>query len=169
MASPLKKVGRPRGMPSKVLPVRIPEGLIERLDRYLDLAQSHTGVRSNRNEAIRQALAVWLENKEETLSIDQTPTPQSTPEARQQWRVAYQSIEAGEGFVRLPRLREALGWHREEFDRVLETLVAGYHVKLHRVDANGLSPAELANAYQDARGTLYLSVSWRNESSSSPD
>lgn len=163
MASPLKKVGRPRGAPSKVLPVRIPEGLIERLDRYLDLAERDTGLRSNRNEVIRQALASWLEAKEEGLRIDKPRPPMSTPAARQQWRAAYKAVGKGEGFVCLHRIREALGWSRDEFDRVLETLVAGYHVELHGGDPSTLSEAEVADSYQDARGTLYLTVSWRGE------
>jgi len=161
--APLKKVGRPRGAPSKVLPVRIPEGLIARLDRYLDQAESRTGLRSNRNEAIRQALAAWLEAQEEARGIDQAPpTPMSTPQARQQWRAAYDAIGKGEGFVRLHRIREALGWPRDEFDRVLETLVAGYHVELHGGDPSRLSPSEIADSYQDSRGALYLTVSWRS-------
>jgi hypothetical protein len=60
MVKQIKSVGRPRGAPSKVLPVRIPFDLIERLDRYLDWAETQTGLRSNRNEAIRQALACGL-------------------------------------------------------------------------------------------------------------
>jgi Arc/MetJ-type ribon-helix-helix transcriptional regulator len=161
MASSLKKVGRPRGAPSKVLPVRIPEGLIDRLDRYLEWAERRTGQRANRNEAIRQALTSWLEAKEEIMpSVPQSPL--STPEARQQWRAAYNAVGQGEGFVRLHRIREALGWSGEEFDRVLETLVAGYHVELHGGDPSQLSAAEVANSYQDARGALYLTVSWRN-------
>lgn len=164
MASSLKKkVGRPRGTPSKVLPVRMPQGLIDRLDRYLDLAERHTGLRSNRNEAIRQALGSWLEGKEEGLSLDKPRTPMSTPEARKQWRAAYDAVGKGGGFVRLHRIREALGWSREAFDRVLETLVAGYHVELHGGDPSRLSEAEVADSYQDARGTLYLTVSWRGK------
>ena len=164
MASSLKKkVGRPRGTPSKVLPVRMPERLIDRLDRYLDLAERHTGLRSNRNEAIRQALASWLEAQEEALSLDKPRTPMSTPEARKQWRAAYQAVGKGEGFVRLHRIREVLEWPRETFDRVLETLVSGYHVELHGGDPSRLSEAEVADSYQDGRGTLYLTVSWRGE------
>ncbi len=69
MAQPIKPVGRLRGAPSKVLPVRIPEPLIARLDRYLDWAETRTGLRSNRNEALRQALAAWLDTREEALDL----------------------------------------------------------------------------------------------------
>jgi Arc/MetJ-type ribon-helix-helix transcriptional regulator len=69
MAEPKKKAGRPQGAPSQVLPVRIPVDLVQRLNRYLDLAETHTGLRSNRTEAIRQALVYWLDAKEKSLGI----------------------------------------------------------------------------------------------------
>jgi hypothetical protein len=104
---------------------------------------------------------VWLEAKEEALGLV-IKTSLSTPQARQQWCAAYNVIGKGKGFVRLHRIREALGWPRDEFDRVLETLVAGYHVELHGGDPSRLSPAEVADSCQDAHGTLYLTVSWRS-------
>ncbi len=82
MEEQMKKAGRPRGAPSRVLPVRIPDGLVERLDRYLDWAETRTGLRSNRNEAIRQALASWLDVREEALGIPPRPSPADTPEVR---------------------------------------------------------------------------------------
>jgi hypothetical protein len=61
--------GRPQGAPSQVLPVRIPVALVQRLNRYLDLVETHTGLRSNRTEALRQALVYWLDAKEKALGI----------------------------------------------------------------------------------------------------
>ena len=69
MAEQKKKAGRPQGAPSQVLPVRIPLDLVQRLDRYLDLAETRTGLRSNRTEALRQALTYWLDAKERALGI----------------------------------------------------------------------------------------------------
>ncbi len=69
MAEQKKKAGRPQGAPSQVLPVRIPVDLVQRLNRYLDLAETHTGLRSNRTEALRQALVYWLDAKEKALGI----------------------------------------------------------------------------------------------------
>lgn len=69
MAEPKKKAGRPQGAPSQVLPVRIPVDLVQRLNRYLDLAETRTGLRSNRTEALRQALVYWLDAKEKALGI----------------------------------------------------------------------------------------------------
>ena len=69
MAEQKQKAGRPQGGPSQVLPVRIPVELVQRLNRYLDLAETHTGLRSNRTEALRQALVYWLDAKEKALGI----------------------------------------------------------------------------------------------------
>lgn len=69
MAEQKQKAGRPQGAPSQVLPVRIPVDLVQRLNRYLDLAETHTGLRSNRTEALRQALVYWLDAKEKALGI----------------------------------------------------------------------------------------------------
>ena len=161
MVSPMKPAGRPRGAPSRVLPVRIPEGLIERLDRYLDWAETRTGLRSNRTEALRQALASWLEAKEEALGIPRCAPRPDTPEARQGWRAAYDAVGKGRDFVRIHRIRQALGWSRQDFDRVLAMLVAQYGVELHGGDPGSLNAAEVADSYHDASGTLYLTVSWR--------
>ena len=69
MAEQKQKAGRPQGVPSQVLPVRFPVDLVQRLHRYLDLAETHTGLRSNRTEALRQALGYWLDAKEKALGI----------------------------------------------------------------------------------------------------
>ena len=95
MAEQTQKLGRPRGAPSTVLPVRIPEGLVERLDRYLDWAETRTGLRSNRNEAIRQALAYWLDAREEALGIPRRPPLADTPDARERSGARRSYVEEG--------------------------------------------------------------------------
>ncbi len=156
-----KKAGRPRGAPSQALPVRVPVGLIERLDRYLDLAETRTGLRSNRTEAIRQALAFWLDAKEEALGIPRTPSLPATPDARHQWRAAYDAVGQGRGFVRIHHIRDALGWSPQVFDRVVAMLAVEHCVELHGGDPGSLMAEELDRSYRDAHGTLYLTVSWR--------
>ncbi len=74
MTERLHKAGRPRGGPSQVLPVRVPVALIERLDRSLDLVETCTGLRGNRTEAIRQALASWFDATEEALGVSWAPS-----------------------------------------------------------------------------------------------
>ncbi len=79
MTERLHKARRPRGAPSQVLPGRVPVALIERLDRSLDLAETRTGLRGNRTEAIRQALASWLDAKEEALGVSWPPSLLAPP------------------------------------------------------------------------------------------
>jgi Arc/MetJ-type ribon-helix-helix transcriptional regulator len=82
MAEQKQKAGRPQGVPSQVLPVRLPVDLVQRLNRYLDLAETHTGLRSNRTEALRQALVYWLDAKEKTLgSARQRPAAKKRAKA----------------------------------------------------------------------------------------
>lgn len=56
--------GRPKGPPSRVVPLRIPETLLDRLDRYVDseLRWSHDSD-INRATVFREALETFLEGK----------------------------------------------------------------------------------------------------------
>lgn len=161
MTEPIKKAGRPRSSPSKVLPVRIPEGLIERLDRYLDWAETRTGLRSNRNEAIRQALSAWLADKEASSGMAPRPAWADIPAARQQWKAAYDAVGEGQEVVRIDHIRKALNWSPDAFDQMLATLVSEGRIDLHCGDPDHLSETELADGYCDGDGIVYCSVSWR--------
>jgi hypothetical protein len=46
-----------------VINVRIPVTLVHRLDRYLDMLETTTGLRTNRGALLRPALKVFLESK----------------------------------------------------------------------------------------------------------
>ena len=46
---------------SRVVSVRLPDTLLQRLDRYLDWSAAHRRVSSTRNAAIREALSAWLD------------------------------------------------------------------------------------------------------------
>jgi hypothetical protein len=130
-----------------------------------DWTEHRTGLKATRNAALREALSAWLSTRERQSGLA-PPTPVAplgpAPEP-QRFYEAYQAIGHGQDFVRLHRLREALGWPREDFDRVLETLVAAYRVELHGGDPSRLSTEELEGSYRDAYGTLYLTVSWRGD------
>jgi hypothetical protein len=128
-----------------------------------DWTETHTGLKATRNAAIRQALSAWLAERERRCGLlpPGAPAPPKQPMEPQHFYEAYQALGSGRDFVRIHRLREALGWPREVFDRVLETLSAQYDVELHGGDPGRLSAEELDGAYRDAHGTLYLTVSWR--------
>ena len=50
---------------AQIVSVRLPRGLIQRLDRYLDWQNLHRQSKSSRNAAIRQALDSWLNEQEQ--------------------------------------------------------------------------------------------------------
>jgi len=58
-----RRVGRPKGEAAIVVNVRMPESLVERLDRYLDKLETETGLTTNRGAILRHALKVFLESK----------------------------------------------------------------------------------------------------------
>ena len=62
-ASP-RRVGRPKGEASMVVNIRIPLGLLARLDRYLDYLESMTGMKANRGMIANRALVEFLDSHE---------------------------------------------------------------------------------------------------------
>jgi len=62
IASPAKKpVGRPKGEASRIVNIRLPLTLIERLDCYLDVLESQTGLTANRGMITRRAIIEFLD------------------------------------------------------------------------------------------------------------
>ena len=62
-----RPVGRPKSnIETEVIAVRIPIELGERLDRYLDRLETHTGIKSNRNSIVRHALRLFLDAQEQS-------------------------------------------------------------------------------------------------------
>ena len=53
-------VGRPKGVPSTIVNVRLPLPLVAELDRYLDGLESQTGLKANRGMIARRALELFL-------------------------------------------------------------------------------------------------------------
>src|SRR5256885_15380087 len=53
-------VGRPKGVPSTIVNVRLPLPLVAALDRYLDGLESQTGLKANRGMIARRALELFL-------------------------------------------------------------------------------------------------------------
>ena len=53
-------VGRPKGVPSTIVNVRLPLPLVAELDRYLDRLERQTGLKANRGMIARRALELFL-------------------------------------------------------------------------------------------------------------
>jgi len=140
---------------SRVVSVRLPDTLLQRLDRYLDWRASHRRVSSTRNAALREALSAWLDQQEQLAGLLQPHT------LRRQFQATYHSIRHHHNGVPIYRLRELLQWPRERFDAVLEALRADQQVELEVLKDN----APEAQARQDSyhvHGQLYGRVRWRD-------
>src|SRR6266571_7712899 len=109
---------------SRIVSVRLPDDLIQRLDRYLDWRATHQRLPSTRNAAIREALSAWLDQQEQLAGLLQPHT------LRRQFQATYNSIRHHHDGVPISRLRELLSWPRERFDAVLEAHRADQHVEL---------------------------------------
>ena len=59
-----KKAGRPKGLPSTIVNLRLPLELLARLDRYIDRLETQTGLHANRGMIARRAFALFLETHE---------------------------------------------------------------------------------------------------------
>ena len=85
----------------------------------------------------------------------------STEDDRLAFHTAYNTVGHGRSFVRIHRLRDALPWPRERFERVLRALLTDYTVELHGGDPSVMTAEELCHSFTDADGTLYIALSWR--------
>jgi hypothetical protein len=109
------------------------------------------------------------ENHTLCLSIATAHTPLPAPtqaeagDDRLAFKEAYAKVGQGRDFVRIHRLRDALGWPRAHFDRVLRELMADYVVELHAGDPSLFTDTDLSDSFTDEHGTLYLTLSWRGQ------
>ena len=108
---------------SRIVSVRLPDDLIQRLDRYLDWCATSRRRNATRNAAIREALRAWLDDHEQRAGLVEPHTLQ------RQFQAAYQRLHLHHDGVPIHRLRQLLQWPRERFDAVLEALRADHHVK----------------------------------------
>ena len=66
--TPQKQAGRPKGVPSTIVNLRIPVDLLADLDRYIDRLEGQTGLKANRGMIARRALALFLETHATDIS-----------------------------------------------------------------------------------------------------
>ena len=139
---------------SRIVSVRLPDDLLQRLDRYLDWCATSRRRDTTRNAAIREALSAWLDDQEQRAGLVEPHT------LRRQFQAAYHSLHPHHDGVPIHRLRQLLRWPRERFDAVLEALRAEQHVDLEALK----EPALDARATQDSshvHGQCYGRLRWR--------
>ena len=138
---------------SRIISLRLPNDLIERLDRYLDWRLSHQHLKSTRNGAMREALSEWIDQQEEIAGLRDSST------LRQQFETTYNSIPQRENGVAIHQLRQRLRWPRERFDSILEELRATHQVDLEVLNTTDLAPQAMQDSYQ-VHGQLYVWIKW---------
>ena len=138
----------------RIVSVRLPADLLQRLDRVLDWPATARQHPATRHAAIRDALRAGLDDHEQRAGLVE---PQRL---WQQFQTAYQRLAAHHDGVPIPQLRQRLPWPRERFDTVLEAWRAAQHVALETGTARALGPHALADRSQ-AHGPLYVRVRWR--------
>lgn len=139
---------------SRIISVRLPTPLVQRLDRVLDWHTTHRRRPTTRNTALREALGDWLDQHEQLAGL---LDPESL---RRQFRAAYDSLRPPPDGVPIYRLRRLLQWPRERFDAVLEALRAERSVALEALT----EPAVDAQATHDSyhvHGQYYGRLRWR--------
>jgi hypothetical protein len=136
---------------SSIVSLRLPDTLLERLERYLDWLETHRREHSSRNHVLRHALAMWLEQQEQQLGMARPDL------SRQHFREAYNALRGEPHGVRISRLRQYLDWSVDHFDAVLEQLRAEEQVELSSGVPAALTAQERRDSYQ-VNGQLYLSL-----------
>ncbi len=139
---------------SSVVSLRLPDALLERLDRYLDWAEVYRAEKSSRNQTLRQALTQWLDTQEEQGGMTHPNV------LRRHFHAAYTSLRSARDEVEIHRLRYLLGWPYDRFDAIVEQLRAESQVVLHVGDISDLSQEEKRQSYE-VNGQLYLYLSWQ--------
>ena len=139
---------------SRIVSVRLPDNLIQRLDRYLDWRATHQRLPSTRNAAMREALSAWLDQQEQLAGLLE-------PHAlRRQFQATSNSIRPPRDGVPIQQLRQLLRWPRERFDAVLEALRAAQAIALEPLPAQTFDPRATHDSYH-VHGQCYGHLRWR--------
>jgi len=140
---------------SSILSIRLPDELIQRLDRSLDWWETFRRVKASRNAVLREALSQWLEAHEHEAGLVHAPTLR-----HQFWNVVHR-LAQGPHEVRIHRLRQTLQWPRERFDAMVEALRAEQHIVLEEGLPGAMSARDIQDSYH-VHGRLYLTLHWRD-------
>jgi hypothetical protein len=161
----LRRIEQKPGVSSKQLGTQLPmakKAYITALNALLKTGVVVCALRENHTPCLM--LAETHLTRPETPSAapeDLAPEDLAPEEPHAVFKAAYDKVGQGGDFVRIHRLRDALGWPHERFDQVLMDLMATYTVELHGGDPSLLTTAELHDSFTDTHGTLYITMSWR--------
>ena len=140
---------------SSILSIRLPDELIQRLDRSLDWWETFRRVKASRNAVLREALSQWREAHEHEAGLVHAPT------LRHQFWNAVHRLAQGPHEVRIHRLRQTLPWPRARFDAMLEALRAEQHIVLEAGLPGAMSARDIQGSYH-VHGRLSITLHWRD-------
>jgi hypothetical protein len=140
---------------SSILSIRLPEELIQRLDRYLDWWETFRRVKASRHAVLREALSPWLEAHEHEAGLVHAPT------LRHQFWNAVRRLAQGPHEVRSHRLRHTVQGPRERCDAMLEALRAAPHIVLEEGLPGAMSARDIQDRYH-VHDRLSITLHWRD-------
>src|SRR6266446_6382378 len=121
---------------SRIVSVRLPDDLLQRLDRSLDWR-------------------AWLDPQEQLAGLLEPQT------LRRQFQATYNSIRPPRDGVPIHQLRQLLRWPRERFDTVLEALRADHQVDLEALKEHAFDAPAPQDSYH-VHGQCYVWIRWRD-------
>jgi hypothetical protein len=139
---------------SRVVSVRLPTPLVQRLDRVLDWHLTHRRRPTTRNAALCEALYSWLDQAEQLAGLLEPQVLQ------QQFQAAYASFPPSPDGVPIHRLRRLLQWPQERFDAVVEALRAARAIDLEPLTDCALDVQATHDSYH-VHGQCYSRLRWR--------
>jgi|GEM_PF-3616289 len=102
------------------------------------------------------------EQKPEPPAVD---TPVAQPHSLKQFKQAHDRVGKGARYVFIHEIRRCLQWPRRAFDAMMRQLMDQGTVAAHPGNPGALSAEAVADAYRDEFGDLYLTLTWRKDSS----
>lgn len=138
----LRRIEQQPGISSKQLGTRLPMAKTPYLTALNALLESGAVIGTLREDHIP---CLRLADGQSPSRTTQSAEPE---DARAAFKNAYDRVGQGRDFVRIHRLRDALGWPRERFDQVLTDLMADYTVELHGGDPSSLTAADLHDSFK---------------------
>lgn len=99
--------------------------------------------------------------REKAVPATVATTVPTTVDDRAQFQAAYQRLDRGRFYVPIFEVRRELGWSRERFDLLLETLRDAAVIQLHAGDVISMTDDQVKDSFLDDNGFLHLTVTWR--------
>jgi len=105
------------------------------------------------------------EGKIEKAKSDATPRVNTAKFEKAYDKIVEERGSKVKGFVRIHEMRDALGWSKEDFDRVLEKLAKDLKITLHHGDHTKLTKEQWEKSYFDLKEDTvpFMTISWKGK------